>query len=563
MNCGFDPMKTCLLQQIKPAEMADVDNLWQFCSSLAPTKDVKLSDSRKIAFIECGDDADVRVPPSDVVHQMPLVAQLLHQLMRQSCKFQVLTEKGIWHEPNKIGSPNFLNGMKWHVNGMRTMGSPYWRSNMGYMCEMRSHLKCHWGVCSSLLGREGPDQVRITGLTILPPPGEMIGTVMILAFLSGPFKVTFLGDPAGFKGVRIVATDQQEARPMVLTFAPGWWTPRDTQLLNDFRMAMNDVLSAPEQDSADEVSRQYGVLMSVVEGYKRASGQNDFFPDAEPDVGRERLTEAQLVQPPYGSLELFEVGGARPAAAGHGPRANGFGAVEKAGAQAKFKASPAWLRVLSAVAKHDLENDLAILMQKFGLALAKLVPTFKNGLPDGLAVEISGPEQSVEAARPELVEGILQYYATQVEWSAAELPAEPDEEPPTSPVRREAQKAAGRVWRPQGQEPAAEPAPGADWGAAPVAEVEAGSWDDMVPPTAEEVSWGASSPSSAQLPGLSEAFSSAGLSHWIEAADRWAVDQGAVSLHEVLEYAEMLAGEVGMSPADRGKLSKLCEEHGF
>ncbi|CAE7716668.1 spn-E, partial [Symbiodinium sp. CCMP2456] len=197
-NCGFDPMRTCLLQQIKPAEMADVNNLWEFCHSLAPTKDVSLNDTGKIAFIECGDDREVHVPQSDVVHQMPLVAQLLHQLMRQPCKFKVLSDQGIWHEASKIGSPNFLNGMKWHVNGMRTMGSPYWRSNMGYMCEMRGNLKCHWGVCSSLLGREGPDQVRITGLTILPPPGTMSGTVMILAFLNGPFKVTFLGDPGSW-----------------------------------------------------------------------------------------------------------------------------------------------------------------------------------------------------------------------------------------------------------------------------------------------------------------------------------------------------------------------------
>ena len=42
-----------------------------------------------------------------------------------------MTDQGVWHDANKIGSPNFLNGMKWHVNGMRTMGSPYWRSNMG------------------------------------------------------------------------------------------------------------------------------------------------------------------------------------------------------------------------------------------------------------------------------------------------------------------------------------------------------------------------------------------------------------------------------------------------
>eukprot|EP00929_Paragymnodinium_shiwhaense_P124363 TRINITY_DN9961_c0_g1_i2.p1 TRINITY_DN9961_c0_g1~~TRINITY_DN9961_c0_g1_i2.p1 ORF type:complete len:1078 (-),score=232.79 TRINITY_DN9961_c0_g1_i2:68-3301(-) len=251
---GWDPMNTCLLQQIKPPEMADVDCLWEFCSSLAPTKDVKLNDTGKIAFIECGDDWDVQVPHSDVVHQMPLVAQLLHQLMRQSTKFQALTDRGIRHEPSKIGSPNFLNGMKWYVNGQRSYGSPYWRSNLGYVCEMRGEIKCHWGVCSSLLGREGPDQVRITGLTILPPPGQMYGTVMILAFLSGPFEVTFLrakqgaGGTDSFKGVQIKPTDVADSRPMVLSFAPAWWTAADQDMLNDFRQSMNELMTEPDQD---------------------------------------------------------------------------------------------------------------------------------------------------------------------------------------------------------------------------------------------------------------------------------------------------------------------------
>ena len=41
-----------------------------------------------------------------------------------------------------------------------------------------------------------------------------------------------------------------------------------------------------------------------------------------------------------------------------------------------------------------------------------------------------------QAAKGELLEGILQYYGTQVEWSASELPAEPDEA-----------GARGKVWR--------------------------------------------------------------------------------------------------------------------
>ena len=39
-----------------------------------------------------------------------------------------------------------------------------------------------------------------------------------------------------------------------------------------------------------------------------------------------------------------------------------------------------------------------------------------------------------QAAKGELVEGILQYYGTQVEWSASELPAEPDEARAPPPV---------------------------------------------------------------------------------------------------------------------------------
>eukprot|EP00439_Symbiodinium_sp_Y106_P076456 s675_g15.t1 len=46
------------------------------------------------------------------------------------------------------------------------------------------------------------------------------GTVMILAFLNGPFKVTFLGDPGGFYGVQVVAEDQAE--PLRSMALPEW-----------------------------------------------------------------------------------------------------------------------------------------------------------------------------------------------------------------------------------------------------------------------------------------------------------------------------------------------------
>ena len=63
------------------------------------------------------------------------------------------------------------------------MGQPYWRSVMGYMCEMRDVVKQHLGVCASLLGREGPDQARVSGLTILPEAGTGLGAMMVLLFL--------------------------------------------------------------------------------------------------------------------------------------------------------------------------------------------------------------------------------------------------------------------------------------------------------------------------------------------------------------------------------------------
>lgn len=596
-NCGFEPMKTCLLQQIKPPEMADVDNLWTFCASLAPVSNVKLNDTGKIAFIECGDDTSCGVPPSDVVHQMPLVAQLLHQLMRQRCKFQVLTDKGIRHEPSPIGSPNFLGGIKWHVNGKRTMGAPYNRSNMGYMCEMRAELKCHWGVCSSLLGREGPDQVRITGLTILPPPGSMTGTVMILALLSGPFHVTFLGEDSGYCGVQVVATDVEgETRPMVLSFAPGWWMPEDMRRLNEFRMAMNELLAAPEQDTADEASRRYEELMAAVRLQKadRSMQGNDFLPDADYAIRKDRSVPAEMIAPPYGSYELYQVGGTSPLPGRTTQRPGAFGAVEKEGAHATFRAAPAWLRSLSAVARHDLECDLAVVREKFGLGKAEVVEVRTHGLPVGLAVDIAGPEQAVDAARTELVEGILQYYATQVEWSAAELPAEPEAEPAS---RREAAATqtpehpgvpSKRVWRAgTREEPAAEPAvkdwgedtsPDSAWDTAPAAEEaeDGGGWPDA--PAVVESEWsgvarwdrpeagaGADELESAEedaVPGLRKVLCKAGLSHCADAICAWARDEGAATLEEVLENTGLVSDWLELGATERHQLDSLRVSHG-
>ena len=67
-NCGFDPMKTCLLSSIKPEEMRDADLLWEFCQEIAPVSNVKLNETGSTAFIECGPDPDVG---EHTVHPMP------------------------------------------------------------------------------------------------------------------------------------------------------------------------------------------------------------------------------------------------------------------------------------------------------------------------------------------------------------------------------------------------------------------------------------------------------------------------------------------------------------
>ena len=45
--------------------------------------------------------------------------------------------------------------------------------------------------------------MRITGLTILPPPGTAMGTLMVLAYLSGPFRASLLGDQNAWYGAEV------------------------------------------------------------------------------------------------------------------------------------------------------------------------------------------------------------------------------------------------------------------------------------------------------------------------------------------------------------------------
>lgn len=74
-----DGHKLFFFARIKPAEMADVNNLWEcdkqkkrqlrprlrFCNSLAPTNDVKLNDTGKAAQRACFSGE-----PRDCLHRM-------------------------------------------------------------------------------------------------------------------------------------------------------------------------------------------------------------------------------------------------------------------------------------------------------------------------------------------------------------------------------------------------------------------------------------------------------------------------------------------------------------
>eukprot|EP00660_Eupelagonema_oceanica_P001928 gene1928-3615_t len=65
----------------------------------------------------------------------------------------------------------------------RSMTQPYWRSVMGYMCELRAEVANHYGVAASFLGREGPDCSRASGITLLPPC-RLVHVFQILLFLT-------------------------------------------------------------------------------------------------------------------------------------------------------------------------------------------------------------------------------------------------------------------------------------------------------------------------------------------------------------------------------------------
>eukprot|EP00929_Paragymnodinium_shiwhaense_P124362 TRINITY_DN9961_c0_g1_i1.p1 TRINITY_DN9961_c0_g1~~TRINITY_DN9961_c0_g1_i1.p1 ORF type:complete len:250 (-),score=65.46 TRINITY_DN9961_c0_g1_i1:26-775(-) len=212
---------------------------------------------------------------------------------------------------------------------------------------------------------------------------------------------------------------------------------------------------------------------------------NDFLPEADYRTNAAEMVPATMESPPCGGLELMRLSGCTHA---YKARHGYYNQVEKAAQGERFRASPHWLRGLSSMARMDFEGDLWILKEKFGLASAEIVQLEKHGLPAGLAVDISGSSDAVGGARQELLRarGIFEYYAAQVEWSAAEMPtlaAEPPE-PPAQAAAPPPHAHRQRHWAPPPRE-----VPNNDWGSTPVPDADTGDWNDAPSPPAAEA-WG-------------------------------------------------------------------------
>eukprot|EP00755_Sulcionema_specki_P021321 Sspe_Gene.73978::Locus_45262_Transcript_1_1_Confidence_1.000_Length_3386::g.73978::m.73978/K18408/TDRD9; ATP-dependent RNA helicase TDRD9 len=141
---GLPPLSTVVITSLKPECVRDNPELLRkLVATFGPVRNVLCQGSK--AFVEC-DPHDPRVPPSEVVHQMPLLAQLLHQIARAPpCQFRGLPR----HEPCRLGSCGFIRGIRWRVAGHATRRvAPYSRSVMGYMCEQREEVDAHYGVAA-------------------------------------------------------------------------------------------------------------------------------------------------------------------------------------------------------------------------------------------------------------------------------------------------------------------------------------------------------------------------------------------------------------------------------
>lgn len=75
-----------------------------------------------------------------------------------------------------------------------------------------------------------------------------------------------------------------------LCFSSESLAPEDTCRLNDFRAAMNEVLTSPEQETAEEARRHFEQFMAAIE-HQRQGGlppRNGFLPAADHSIAGEQ-----------------------------------------------------------------------------------------------------------------------------------------------------------------------------------------------------------------------------------------------------------------------------------
>ena len=247
---------------------------------------------------------------------------------------------------------------------------------------MRDELKQHIGVSASLMGREGPDQVRVSGLTLLPEPGKFTGSLSILLFLSGNVKVEFVRDwedPNSLLGARVGFTDIEDSKSINLTFAPRRLHVTYLEKLNRARHALNQLVTTP----TEKIRKQFTIAVDELEKPCEDEGHNDWLPwpfwepgsdkfacDSERQPGEisgvkliwDSVGPFQLMQCDELSLEnqewLTNCANEQYGALGEPLEYHQDGNSTRVD-------PPPWLSTLSGVALMDLQQDLQFLGEKY------------------------------------------------------------------------------------------------------------------------------------------------------------------------------------------------------
>eukprot|EP00746_Dinoflagellata_sp_MGD_P151492 gnl/MRDRNA2_/MRDRNA2_83077_c0_seq4.p1 gnl/MRDRNA2_/MRDRNA2_83077_c0~~gnl/MRDRNA2_/MRDRNA2_83077_c0_seq4.p1 ORF type:complete len:757 (+),score=139.96 gnl/MRDRNA2_/MRDRNA2_83077_c0_seq4:26-2272(+) len=446
-EAGIESDSICVINGLKPEAMRGNQSALQaLCNSLGPCNRVVCRGDA--AVIECGPDEDGQKSGFghvDTVQPMPMLVQLLGQVCRQACKFAVLGH--VPHEPVKLGSMAFPYRVYWSVAGQpKIQGRPYWRGVLGGLSEARPEVWMHIGVCAEFVGGDFEDSVRLTGLTVLPPPMAWgpSGAIMVLAFLSGEFSLRFLTSPDDkrTKGVEVQPLDGDN-KPFVVSFAPALFDlDQLLMLLNNVRGALSKFLTRPDERAGKECVKSLSHLRQALmdacyeTAEKAYSGQlpsasGFFLPQAKYEINDKRDCPVAARLVPHGagaSLERIELGmhEARPKSdtsikgegKGRDDQISNYGTISRTqGGKWQCESIPPWLTNLSSVSLQDFEDDLRQLQEKFNLDSAKVHRTYGKTYVELLA----NNKKIVEDARTELTEGIYQYWAAKITWGETEV----------------------------------------------------------------------------------------------------------------------------------------------